>query len=79
MVGPYDVITARAFASLPELVRLSAGALSADGVWMAMKGKRPEAEIAGLPPGARVFHVEHVTVPGLPADRCIVWMRPSAP
>jgi 16S rRNA (guanine527-N7)-methyltransferase len=40
-----------------------------------MKAAVPEAEIAGLPPDVEVFHVEPLTVPGLDAQRCLVWMR----
>lgn len=74
--GPYDVICCRAFASLPDFVSWSGGALAPDGVWLAMKGKHPEQEITELPPRVRVFHVEQLTVPGLDAERCIVWMQP---
>jgi 16S rRNA (guanine527-N7)-methyltransferase len=28
-----------------------------------------------LPPAAELFHVEQLSVPGLAAERCIVWMR----
>jgi 16S rRNA (guanine527-N7)-methyltransferase len=42
---------------------------------MAMKGKTPDEEIQALPPQAQVFHVEPLQVPGLDAQRCIVWMR----
>jgi len=49
--------------------------LAEQGVWLAMKGKRPDPEMAELPPGAEVFHVEQLLVPGLDAERCIVWMR----
>jgi 16S rRNA (guanine527-N7)-methyltransferase len=42
---------------------------------MAMKGKLPEAEMAALPSFAQVFHVEQLQVPGLEADRCMVWMK----
>jgi 16S rRNA (guanine527-N7)-methyltransferase len=73
--GRYEVISSRAFASLPDFVSWSAHALVDDGVWLAMKGKRPDAEIADLPPQAEVFHVEQLTVPELAAERCIVWMR----
>jgi 16S rRNA (guanine527-N7)-methyltransferase len=73
--GPYDVISARAFASLPDLVSWSAQALAPEGVWLAMKGRDPEAERATLPATAEVFHVEPLQVPGLQAERCIVWMR----
>jgi 16S rRNA (guanine527-N7)-methyltransferase len=42
---------------------------------MAMKGQTPEDEIAALPSAVEVFHVEPLTVPGLDAARCLVWMR----
>jgi len=71
----YDVICSRAFASLRDFARWSQNALSPQGVWMAMKGKRPDDEIADLPAQVQVFHVEPLTVPGLDADRCMVWMR----
>jgi 16S rRNA (guanine527-N7)-methyltransferase len=73
--GPYDVVTSRAFASLPDFVAGSARVLSEEGVWLAMKGKRPDDEIAALPPGAQVFHVEQLHVPGLDAERCLVWLK----
>lgn len=72
----YDVVTARAFASLPDLVRLTRDLLAEGGVWMAMKGQVPEDEIRALPGDIEVFHVEQLDVPGLDARRCLVWMRP---
>ncbi len=75
--GPFDVICCRAFAALPDLVSWSRGALAEAGVWMAMKGKHPQAEIDGLPADVDAFHVEPLTVPGLQAERCMVWMRPT--
>jgi len=71
----YDVVCSRAFASLKDFTQWSQNALTAQGVWMAMKGKRPDDEIADLPAEVQVFHVEPLTVPGLDADRCMVWMR----
>ena len=73
--GPYDLICSRAFASLADFTRWSRQALRPGGVWLAMKGKRPDAEIDALPADTQVFHVEPLTVPGLDAERCIVWMR----
>ena len=75
LAGPYDVISSRAFASLPDFAVWSSGALAEQGVWMALKGKRPDDEIAALPPGVAVFHVEQLKVPGLQAERCIVWLK----
>ena len=77
LAGPFDVIGSRAFASLPDFVNWSASALAPNGIWMAMKGKLPEEEIATLPPNAQVFHVEQLHVPGLNAERCMVWMKKS--
>jgi 16S rRNA (guanine527-N7)-methyltransferase len=80
VVDGYDVVSARAFSSLADFVQGSRQALAPDGVWLAMKGKHPAEEIAALPPGvAQVFHVEQLTVPGLDAERCIVWMRREPP
>jgi 16S rRNA (guanine527-N7)-methyltransferase len=44
-----------------------------------MKGKHPADEIAGLPAEVAVFHVEPLAVPGLDAERCLVWLQPKAP
>ncbi len=74
----YDIVSSRAFASLVDFTTWSRNALRPGGVWLAMKGKEPRDEIAALPAGVQVFHVEHLQVPGLGAERCIVWMRPAA-
>lgn len=71
----YNVISSRAFASLADFTRLSSAALAEQGVWLAMKGKHPGEEIAALPAGVRVFHVEPLAVPGLDAQRCLIWLR----
>jgi 16S rRNA (guanine527-N7)-methyltransferase len=74
---PFDVICSRAFASLADFTAWSRHALALGGVWMALKGKRPSDEMLALPPVVAVFHVEPLLVPGLDADRCVVWLRPS--
>ena len=72
----YDLITSRAFATLLDFVTGSRAALKSEtGVWLAMKAKNTSAEVAELPADVTVFHVEQLTVPGLDAERCIVWMR----
>ena len=73
---PYEVICSRAFASLGDFTSWSVKAIATGGVWMAMKGKHPISEIDALDKVIEVFHVEQLTVPGLVADRCIVWARP---
>lgn len=78
LTGPYDIVCSRAFASLADFVSWSSAALGEEGAWLAMKGKHPADEIAALPPGVEVFHVEQLQVPGLAAERCIVWMKRHA-
>lgn len=76
----FDVVCSRAFASLMDFTNWSQAALNSGGVWMAMKGKHPSDELSTLDseaPAVDVFHVEQLQVPGLDAERCIVWMRPG--
>ena len=72
---PYDAVCSRAFASLIDFTTWSKSALAPHGIWMAMKGKHPDQEMAALPETTHVFHVEQLQVPSLDAERCIVWMR----
>lgn len=72
---PFDVICSRAFASLVDFTQWSASALAGQGVWMALKGKYPADELAALPPEVTMFHVEQLQIPGLNAERCILWLR----
>lgn len=74
---PFGVITSRAFASLVDFTSLTRQHLAEGAVWMAMKGQHPADEIAALPADVDVFHVEQLVVPGLDAQRCIIWMRPK--
>jgi len=76
---PFDLITSRAFASLADFTRLTRQHMASGGAWVAMKGRAPEEEIAALPTDTQVFHVEPLRVPGLDAQRCLVWMQPRKP
>ena len=76
--GPYDIVSCRAFASLVDFTTWSRAAIAADGIWFAMKGKHPQDEIDALGNNVHVFHVEPLNVPGLDAERCIVWAKPVA-
>lgn len=71
----YDVVSCRAFAALQDFAAWSAQTLKADGIWLAMKAKRPDDELALLPATVQVLNIEPLQVPGLDAERCIVWMR----
>ena len=81
--APFDIVTSRAFASLLDFVTLTRfhvkqpieDSKNRGGVWLAMKGKHPAEEIAALPADVAVFHVEPLVVPGLDAERCLIWIR----
>lgn len=73
---PFDVICSRAFASLADFTNWSVGALAPQGVWMAMKGRHPADELSALSGSIAMFHVEQLKVPGLDAERCILWLQP---
>jgi 16S rRNA (guanine527-N7)-methyltransferase len=73
---PFNVVCSRAFASLADFTQWSAGALAPQGVWMAMKGKYPSDELEALTKKIAMFHVEQLKVPGLNAERCVLWLRP---
>ena len=75
LTDKYSIVSSRAFASLVDFTTWSVGALAEQGVWLGMKGKHPADEMAALPASVNVFHVEPLKVPGLDAERCIVWMR----
>jgi 16S rRNA (guanine527-N7)-methyltransferase len=65
----FDVITARALATLADILTLGGHLLGPEGRLLAMKGALPEDEIAALPPGWEVRAVHPLQVPGLSAAR----------
>lgn len=75
VAGQWDFVASRALSSLEDFVRLTRHVLPPAGYWMAMKGRAPDDELASLPSDIAAFHVEPLRVPGLDAERCIVWMR----
>ncbi|MBG6071462.1 MULTISPECIES: 16S rRNA (guanine(527)-N(7))-methyltransferase RsmG [unclassified Polaromonas] len=76
LTQPFDLICSRAFASLVDFTSWSVNALAPQGVWIAMKGKHPGDELLALPENIAMFHVEQLKVPGLEAERCLLWLRP---
>lgn len=79
--APFDVITSRAFASLADFTEWTRMHLKPGAVWAAMKGQYPAEELDELTqraPDLSVFHVEQLNVPGLDAQRCLLWIRPTA-
>ncbi|HYE71494.1 MAG TPA: 16S rRNA (guanine(527)-N(7))-methyltransferase RsmG [Aquabacterium sp.] len=73
----FDLVVSRAFASLADFTAWSRERLAPGGAWLAMKGRAPDDEVASLAPDVSVFHVEPLRVPGLQAQRCLVWLKLS--
>jgi 16S rRNA (guanine527-N7)-methyltransferase len=76
--GRFDLVTCRAFASLQDFCSSSRHLLGPDGRWLALKAKHPQEELDELPPSVLVEQIEPLAVPGLDAQRCLVWMKPTA-
>ncbi|RKP45531.1 16S rRNA (guanine(527)-N(7))-methyltransferase RsmG [Trinickia fusca] len=70
--GKFDAIVSRAFAELADFVTLARHLVSERGAIWAMKGVRPDGEIARLPGGSQVAQVIRLTVPALDAERHLV-------
>ena len=69
----FDVITSRAFASLSDMVRLTAPLLSENGIWLAMKGKLPQDEIDALPENVAVEEI--IGIEKLNFDRHLIVLK----
>lgn len=76
----FDTICCRAYASLAQFAAASRHLAGPGTRLLAMKGRRPDEELEGLPGWVGVDSVEAVSVPDLRAERHIVIMSiPNAP
>jgi 16S rRNA (guanine527-N7)-methyltransferase len=73
----YDTVIARALSSLKDFVAYAGHLCAPDGRLLAMKGKRPDEEISGLPKSFRVLAVHRVKLPGLDDERHVVELSPA--
>ena len=69
---PFDTVTARALASLQQLAEWSDHLCAPGARLLAMKGKRPESELAESLPGFDMEAVNRVQVPGSDAERHLI-------
>ena len=73
----FDVITSRAFAELADFVNWSGHLLEQGGRFIAMKGVNPEQELARLPEGWVIKEVRPLLVPGMQAERHLIFIERS--
>lgn len=71
----FDVITSRAFAELADFINWSAHLLADDGQFIALKGLQPDAELERLPMGWEVSEIRPIAVPGLDAERHLIFIK----
>ncbi|MFN4324442.1 MAG: 16S rRNA (guanine(527)-N(7))-methyltransferase RsmG [Azonexus sp.] len=75
LTGQYAQISSRAFAEIGLFIRLTRHLLAPGGRWLAMKGVRPDDEIATLPDDIVVDRIMPLHVPGLDAERHLIILK----
>ena len=70
--GAYRLLTARALDRLAGIIEVGGHLLGPGGRLLALKGQRPDEEIAQLPPGWTATAVHELKVPGLEGQRHLV-------
>jgi 16S rRNA (guanine527-N7)-methyltransferase len=75
----FDTVVARALAPLADFVAYAGHLCAPNGRLLAMKGRRPDEEIAHLPRGFRVLAVHRLKVPGLDGERHLVEISRAGP
>ena len=76
--GQFDCITARAFASLEDMLAWGGHLLTKDGIWLAMKGRHPDEELPGVPAGFEVKAIHTLAVPEVGGERHLVVLGRTA-
>lgn len=71
----FDTITARAYASIEELVSQTTHLLADGGQYLVMKGVYPVAEVEAMPTGYRIEATHQLNVPKLDAERHLLIVR----
>ena len=65
----FDTVTSRAFSELQLMLNCTQHLIAPNGIWLAMKGRHPEAELVGID---RPYRIESYTVAGIEGERCCV-------
>ncbi len=73
----FDTVMARALSSLADFVACAGHLCAPQGRLLAMKGKRPDEELAALPRSFRVVAVHRLHLPGLDDERHLVEISPA--
>ncbi len=72
----FDVVMCRAFSSIRDMLLLGKHLCAKEGVFLAMKGIYPAAEMTNLPDGFKLVGVHELQVPGVEGERTLVRLTP---
>ncbi|MFZ6673359.1 16S rRNA (guanine(527)-N(7))-methyltransferase RsmG [Undibacterium sp. Xuan67W] len=75
LADKFDVITSRAFSELSNFINWSEHLLADGGIYIAMKGVSPDQEIERMPKGWQVQKIQPLSVPGMDAERHLVFIH----
>ncbi len=65
----FDTVTSRAFSELQQMINWTDHLIATSGIWVAMKGRSPDAELATI---NHSYRVEQYPVAGIDGERCCV-------
>ena len=65
----FDTVTSRAFSELQHMLNCTQHLIAPDGIWLAMKGRHPEAELVGVD---KIYQIEPYIVAGIDGERCCI-------
>lgn len=65
----FDTVVSRAFSEISQMIAWTEHLIAQDGIWLAMKGQHPAAELAGL---THPYEVRSYKVPGIDEQRCAI-------
>ncbi|MCK5385757.1 MAG: 16S rRNA (guanine(527)-N(7))-methyltransferase RsmG [Gammaproteobacteria bacterium] len=71
----FDTIISRAYSAIGDMVKQTSHLLAVDGVFLAMKGANPIAEIDALSSGYAVVKSDVIKVPGLEEERHLLEIK----
>jgi 16S rRNA (guanine527-N7)-methyltransferase len=72
----FSQVMSRAYANLADFVASTRQILAPQGRWLALKGKRPDVEVASLPADVVVEAVHRLDVPAADGERHLLVLRP---
>jgi len=75
----FDIVISRAFSALPEFLAAAGRLCASAGTIIAMKGVHPYEELAQITGAYQLRKVVPLSVPGLAAERHLVFIQPVAP